>query len=232
MKRREAVASVFLILSDFWKPPTKAFYCALADGTTDGEIAEALRASNNEKLDTCECGFRFSLPPFEQLQSIYLQCFLGIGSVSALPVESVYKKWTSDETTRLPIAGSKGYLMGDPGQHVQYLFSQYQLDIPVEYRMMPDHLTLLLEFAAFMVRERESNEIRVFLQDHFDWLDEFSKAVSESLYSNQIDDTESHRFFQMNISLIKAVVAAEISYCSGGSGGKFIKRKQWERYYN
>ena len=134
-----------------------------------------------------------------------MRCFIGIGKQSALPVESIYKKWTHDPTARLPIAGSTGYLMGDPALHARYLLDHYQLQIPPDYRMMPDHLLLLLELLAYLLENRPPEESRTFLNQHFDWLDSFDKAL-ETISEDDPEDAKSKRFYQLALqTLIQAV---------------------------
>ena len=149
--------------------------------------------------------FQQSLPTLEALKLFYLRCFIGIGKQSALPVESIYKKWTHDPTARLPIAGSTGYLMGDPALHARYLLDHYQLQIPPDYRMMPDHLLLLLELLAYLLENRPPEESRTFLNQHFDWLDSFDKAL-ETISEDDPEDAKAKRFYQLALqTLIQAV---------------------------
>lgn len=215
MSRKEGAAAVYLTLAEFWKPPTEEFFRTVADGTTDKALSEAVALASYDHLLPNDCSFQKMLPNFDRLQSGYLHFFLGVGATPALPVESVYKKWTEDESARLPMASSKGYLMGDAGLHMQYLFGQYGLEVPVEYRMMPDHLTLLLEFAAFLIREGKTADVKTFLTDHFDWLDDFAAAMQERFQQGEVNNTDLLRFFQQSIQCIQSVVAAEVSQRAG-----------------
>ncbi len=209
-----AAADLFLELSAFWRPPDAEFWQGLADGTVDAEIA---KQSQQAELSTPMQGhdsFSGLLPPLASLQYFFVRCFIGIGKKSVLPVESVYKKWTEDPTARLPIAGSTGYLMGDAALHAKYLLEHYGLDVPPDYRMMPDHLVILLELAAFLLQNRTDEESRLFLSQHLDWLDRFSQAVTETETENE-QDHQAKRFYQLALQTLQQTVDCQLMKYSG-----------------
>ena len=181
-----AAAELLLVWAKFWRPPDAEFWQSLASGSIDTEISDLIEQSNYFSWKNPDV-FQPLLPPLSALQYFFVRCFIGIGKKSVLPVESVYKKWTEDPTTRLPIAGSTGYLMGDSALHAQYLLDHYGLSIPRDYRMMPDHLTLLLEFAAFLLRNRTNEEAQLFLSQHLDWLEKFAQALNDAEPENEQD---------------------------------------------
>lgn len=49
---------------------------------------------------------------------------------------------SDDPECKLPIAGEKGYLMGDPSIDMIKRYQAYGIVIPDKYSSMPDHLTL------------------------------------------------------------------------------------------
>lgn len=209
-----AAADLFLELSAFWRPPDAEFWQELAEGTVDAEIAnQARQAALSYPMQDPDsfCGL---LPPLSALQYFFVRCFIGIGKKSVLPVESVYKKWTEDPTTRLPIAGSTGYLMGDAALHARYLLEHYGLDVPPDYRMMPDHLVILLELAAFLLQNRTDEESRLFLTQHLDWLDRFSEAVTETETENE-QDLQAKRFYQLALRKLQQTVDSQLMKYSG-----------------
>ena len=202
---RLAAAELFGLLSAFWQPPDELFWHNLADGSVDEELANFSQLAGFSPALPEKALFQQTLPTLDALKLFYLRCFIGIGRQSALPVESIYKKWTEDPSARLPIAGSTGYLMGDPALHARYLLDHYQLQIPPDYRMMPDHLLLLLELLAYLLENRPPEESRTFLNQHFDWLDSFDKAL-ETISEDDPEDAKAKRFYQLALqTLIQAV---------------------------
>ena len=211
--RNLAAAELFGLLAAFWQPPDETFRQNLSTGLFDTEIVTLSRqAGFANDLITADF-FQQNLPSLDALKLFYLRCFIGIGKQSALPVESIYKKWTTDSTARLPIAGSTGYLMGDPALHAQYLLDHYQLEIPPDYRMMPDHLLLLLELLSFLLENRPPEEACLFLTQHFDWLDSFSQSVEEIAADNSAD-LQAKRFYQSALQTLQHAVQCQLAICA------------------
>ena len=205
-----AAAELFGLLSTFWQPPDELFWYNLADGSVDAELANFSQLAGFSPLSPSRTSFQHTLPTLDALKLFYLRCFIGIGKQSALPVESIYKKWTEDPTARLPIAGSTGYLMGDPALHAQYLLNHYQLQVPPDYRMMPDHLLLLLELLSFLLENRSVAEADLFLRQHFDWLDSFAEAL-EAIDPENPEDVLAKRFYQLALCNLKQSVQCQLA---------------------
>jgi TorA maturation chaperone TorD len=205
-----AAAELFGLLSAFWQPPDELFWNNLADGSVDAELANFSQLAGFPPVSTPPVLFQQTLPKLDALKLFYLRCFIGIGKQSALPVESIYKKWTEDSTVRLPIAGSTGYLMGDPALHAQYLLDHYELQVPPDYRMMPDHLLLLLELLSFMLENRPIAETDLFLRQHFDWLDSFSEAL-EAIDIENPEDLLAKRFYQLALFCLKQSIQCQLA---------------------
>ena len=204
-----AAAELFLELATFWRPPDAEFWQALTDGTVDAEISEQTKQAGFSLRLKNPLAFHELLPPLPALQSYFVRCFIGIGKKTALPVESVYKKWTEDQTARLPIAGSTGYLMGDAALHARYLLDHYELEVPPDYRMMPDHLVLLLELAAFILQNRTDDEARLFLSQHLDWLEALAQAINEIEPENE-QDHQSMRFYLLALEILQQTVDCQL----------------------
>ena len=204
-----AAAELFGLLSAFWQPPDERFWNNLADGSVDAEISYFAEQANFTNWLTSVTSFQRALPPLSATQLFYLRCFIGIGKQSALPVESIYKKWTSDPSARLPIAGSAGYLMGDSALHVQYLLDHYGLQVPPDYRMMPDHLVLLLELAVVLLEKRPAKEAQLFLTQHLDWLNAFEQAI-DLVSPENADDSQSKRFYQLAVRALQQAVICQL----------------------
>jgi TorA maturation chaperone TorD len=209
-KNNRATVELFGLLSVFWQPPDEAFWHHLADGAVDDEISDYSQQAGFSANQATVDSFRQNLPPLAALKMFYLRCFIGIGKQSALPVESIYKKWTADPAARLPIAGSTGYLMGDPALHAQYLLDHYQLQIPPDYRMMPDHLLLLLELLAFLLENRPAEECQLFLSQHFDWLTDFALAI-DTIATDSPEDGQAKRFYQLALQSLQQAVSCQLA---------------------
>ena len=205
-----AASELFGLLSAFWEPPDEVFWHNLSDGAVDDEICEYSQLAGFSASQAAVDSFRQNLPPLAALKMFYLRCFIGIGKQSALPVESVYKKWTTDPSARLPIAGSTGYLMGDPALHAQYLLDHYQLQIPPDYRMMPDHLLLLLELLAFLLENRSEEEGQLFLSQHLDWLTDFAQAI-DAIATDSPEDGQAKRFYQLALQSLQQAVSCQLA---------------------
>ena len=209
MSENSAAADLFLHFSDFWRPPDSDFWQDAAAGVVDETIVTlSAQAGYPMKENVREC-CRDLLPPLSALQYFFVRCFIGIGKKSVLPVESVYKKWTEDPTARLPIAGSTGYLMGDAALHARYLLDHYGLSIPPDYQMMPDHLVLLLELAAFLLRQRTDTESRLFLAQHLDWLGPFAEVL-QKIETEGENDLKAQRFYLLVMGLLQRTITCQL----------------------
>ena len=193
-------AELFLLLAGFWQPPDEEFLDEIINGSVDASLS---------RLGSRFVPFRFLVPPLSVLQKFYSSYIQGCGKTSILPVESLFKRWTDDPTARLPIAGSTGYLMGDSAMHVQYLLNYYSLSVPTEYRMMPDHLALLLELAAFLLKSRTPEESRLFISQHLDWLDALALSLTE-LDCEDESEQQAQKFYQMALQVLQDTVASEL----------------------
>lgn len=112
---------------------------------------------------------------FEKLKSEYYPLFAGPLPPFALPVESVYKEWTAEEGAIL--SRQKGLIMGDSAIDMLNIYKSEGIEIPPEFNAMPDHITLLLEYAAHLCESASLDEQKKFISDHFDWLEDFGKDV-------------------------------------------------------
>lgn len=116
------------------------------------------------------------------LKQNYCLSFIYPVESRVLPVESIYRQWTLDNTSEMPFAKEKGYLMSDFALHMQALYAQYQLSIPAEYTSMPDHLCLELEFCAFLIENVSREEQAIFINEHLNWVDElYLDAVKQDI---------------------------------------------------
>ena len=88
-------------------------------------------------------------------------------------------------------AASKGLVMGDSALHMRELYRQASLEVPEEFRSMPDHLVLELEFLALLYHSATPEQIEGFIGDHLDWIPELKermeKANPHPFYRNAVE---------------------------------------------
>jgi len=173
-EQKEAIEEIYLILAEFFKYPTEEFFKDVSNGTIDSLLKELVVQAGYQ---TPNIQLTVSFNSLAEMQQSYMKCFMGVVKPYAPPIESVYKVWTSDPTAELSIARSKGYIFGDSALHINHLFEEYHLEVPEEYAKIPDHLTILLEFLAFMIKEGTNEHTHQLLVDHFDWLDDFKESL-------------------------------------------------------
>ena len=103
------------------------------------------------------------------LRNAYQRAFEGPLPPYVVPVEGVYKPWTSDPECRLAMAGATGYLMGDPAVDMIKRYQAHDLLIPDRYSSMPDHIALELEYLGFLFVNGDETSQLQFLATHLDW---------------------------------------------------------------
>ena len=175
-ERKTKSSEIFRGIAELYKPPTLELWEELTQGKLllkFEEAAAGLYGIEGESLSKL-------LPDhFDQLSSLFEYVLADTAKQAVLPVESLYKQWTHDETCNLPFATSKGYLQGDSALHIRFILDKFQIDIPLEYRGMPDHLSILLELLAFFIEHSDESFTAVFMSDHFDWLEDFEAKLAE-----------------------------------------------------
>jgi len=85
-------------------------------------------------------------------------------------VESCYKPWTHIPGCSLPFASEQGLLMGDSAFHLLDIYHQFGLEVADEFKAIPDHLVMELEFLSYLYRWGTEADIRMFITDHLDWI--------------------------------------------------------------
>lgn len=174
--RKEMLADLFRMFSEFYKYPDQGFYEQLSSGKVWSQM-KGLFQEVDFSTKGIPCG-EMTLS-YHDLKQEYTRCFIGMGQKYAIPVESVYKVWTIDKSFQINIACQKGYLMGDSAQHILHIIETMGLEIPEEFSKTPDHLAILLELLSHMLGNCRPDEINLFLQEHFDWLEDFLITLRE-----------------------------------------------------
>ncbi|MDQ7781326.1 MAG: molecular chaperone TorD family protein [Desulfomonilaceae bacterium] len=116
------------------------------------------------------------------------------GLPKVLPLEeSFYKEWTSDRSH--PLVGRKGLAWGDPAAHVLAMFNEFGIALRAEDPRSPDHIAVLLEFLAFLMENRPTEEAQAFCRDHLDWLPDLRREATvrgfEGVFQHMVLTVES-----------------------------------------
>jgi len=135
------------------------------------------------------------------LQREYTRLFVEREGANISLVESTYKPWTTDRECGMVFAASKGLLMGDCAVHMLDIYQQLSLEVPEEFRSMPDHLVLELEFLALLYQSASNQQIERFIEDHLGWIPELKE---------EIDKTSAHPFYRNSIELIHLFLQNEL----------------------
>ena len=194
--------TVYHILSEALKEPSPEFVADLPAMTA--ALQTAFTTIGYQIPLAYYHDWKESAGTHSELMQRYFNSFFYPNENRVVPVESIYRQWTFDETAQVPFAKEKGYLMSDAALHMKALYSQMGLTIPQEYQSTPDHLCLELEFAALLLTEEKLDWYKIFVKDHLTWIGELHDEAVE----NRID-----RFYRDVIGLTKEFVACEGERC-------------------
>ena len=173
MKHQSLRREIYLLLSEAFKQPTAEYiaeqpevvvFLRQAFAALDYALPSILYENWPE--------LAFDLPT---ATAAYRQSFLFPVQSRIVPVESVYRRWTADSSAEVPFAAEKGLLMSDHALHMKTLYDSFGITIPPEYRAMPDHICLELEFAALLLENQENEKYCLFIKEHLDWLGELEE---------------------------------------------------------
>lgn len=175
MGNKTNFSELFAQLSEFFKEPTEEF----ADDVASGRLLGYFKKVFSElDLDTsCLSGLSISGDVYNSLREEYRRLFEGHMPPYIVPVESVYKRWSNDPECKLPIAGEKGYFMGDSAMDMIKRYQAHDIVIPDKYVSMPDHIALELEYMAFLCIKGDIEEQKEFLVSHLNWTDGLTKDI-------------------------------------------------------
>jgi TorA maturation chaperone TorD len=170
MTRNSLRSEIYLLLSEAFKQPTAAF---VAEQTAIARFLEkSLQELNYPLLRKLYEDWPALLPDLSTATAAYRQSFVFPVHSRVLPVESVYRRWTSDASAEVPFAAEKGLLLSDHALHMKDLYEAFGISLPAEYESMPDHLCLELEFAALLLEHHQDEKYTLFLAEHLNWLDD------------------------------------------------------------
>lgn len=190
------LSDLYAQLSEFFKEPSEAFAEDVASGRLARFFQErltdlGLEAALAEGLSMSGEGVH------QKLHDEYRSLFLGHLPPYITPVESVYKKWTSDPGCQLPMASEKGYFMGDAAVDMMKRYQAEGMVIPDALSSMPDHLALELEYMAFLLINKDEDTRRAFLASHFDWVDDLVCDM---------ENADKGRFYSAGAKIVRAIV--------------------------
>ena len=159
---------IYLLLSESFKQPTAQFVAeqpAMANFIAQAflELGYDLPAALYENWPAL-------LPDLATATAAYRQSFQFPMQSRVVPVESVFRRWTTDPSAEVPFAAEKGLLLSDHAMHMKDLYETFGISIPNEHESMPDHLCLELEFAALLLEHDEETKYGVFIAEHLNWL--------------------------------------------------------------
>lgn len=181
------------ILARLFSPPDREMAELVHQGSIHSFFHDYLQTWR-EDLNILE-GFLTERTPenfFRDLKDEYSRLFSSeAGSEKISLVESVYKPWTQDPHCPLPFATEKGLLMGDSALHLMALYKHCGLELEGEYRGIPDHLAMELEFLSFLYQRATDKEIKRFIEDHLDWIillrEKFMEFQSHPFYRSALE---------------------------------------------
>ncbi len=158
--RRQAWVSLYTLLAEGLKHPDERLYRDVSRGTFASELTSL---TNTLSIPLPErAGDRYPVPESRAaFDNEYIALFEGLAVPYAPLIESVYRPWYETST-------STGLLSGPSAADMQNRYDAAGMSVPEAYA--PDHLALLLEYAAALLRAGEHTAYLAFIQHHLDWL--------------------------------------------------------------
>lgn len=98
--------------------------------------------------------------------------------LAALPVESLYKPWSSAPGNAF--GAQRGLYLGDAARHLQSVYATLQIEVPAHFAATPDHLALTLDLLALFLQNGNAQAASDVARDHLDWLDDYDAALCRS----------------------------------------------------
>ena len=173
---------VFLLLSEAFKQPSDQF--VVEQNKLVQFLDKAMQELNYSLPRELYADWPTLLPDLPSATAAYRQSFLFPVHSRVVPVESVFRRWTTDASAEVPFAAEKGLLLSDYALHMRDLYETFGINIPADYESMPDHLCLELEFAALLLEHNEEAKHGIFLAEHLNWLDDLAAEAEQQAIPN------------------------------------------------
>lgn len=178
MEPSEIRAQTYEVLSECFKEPTPEFAGDVREGRLREFLVEAFRRMNIEHNPDGLLLGEADMGAFETLSDEYYHLFDDPFRHLA-PVESAY--------------GPTGCFMGEAARQMLALYERVGVRPPSEFAAMPDHLCLMLELMALLVRKGRPEMQSELLSRHFGWLEKLKedslKRHNSPFYLAAIDAT-------------------------------------------
>ena len=170
MLKDEEKAQICRVLAWLLSPPDQELVDALASGQIYEFLSSHLSGGNGELHLESLRGEMNRDTTLGELSELFQRSFDNPTSEKILLIESAYKPWTLDPECPLPMAGKRGFVLGDSALHMLNLYRHIGFTVPREFAGWPDHLALELDFLAFLYEKYSENEVHQFIIDHLDWI--------------------------------------------------------------
>ncbi len=143
-------------------------------------LSARVRTANSLQLylSEAEVSALYAPPSFAEKSSFESRHFTGGLPDSAMPVESLYVKWSHDPA-RGSFAGQTGMYMSDAALYMRDLLKSLGLSAPASFAAYPDHLSLELEVLSYLLDEGDARDARAFLIERFEWLTAYRLKLVE-----------------------------------------------------
>ena len=122
-------------------------------------------------------GDALALPSWQVRSSFQNELLVPGMPLAAMPVESLYKPWSSQEGNAF--GATRGLYLGDPARHLVEVYAKLGVEVPEAFASMPDHLTLELELTALLLDAGNDAAARQLAADHLDWLGDYDAALAD-----------------------------------------------------
>lgn len=114
----------------------------------------------------------YAPPSYEEKHAFAARHFTGGLPTSAVPVESLYVKW-SDRRDAAPFAQREGLYRSDVALYMDDLLSALGYELPDALASTPDHLAVECAVVAALLEDGSNDHARSFLLERTAWLETY-----------------------------------------------------------